>query len=228
MATTWTEIVNRAKSRVDMSQSDFVDSTDWLEYARDAHRKLYNLLVSKFQEYFLEESDPITIDGDGAAAVPSDFQRLHAVDIRYGSQWLPLKARTLAERSNGGRLSAFSRVFRSIGYRLVKREVRFFPADSAAGQVVKLWYTPLPAKVASLSEDIPVEMEQWSEYLVLEMAIMAAIKEETDIGAYELKRAQLEAKINDEAMKRMLEDPDGIEDVRGDDLDGYGFYREEF
>jgi hypothetical protein len=228
MATTWAEIVTRAKARVDMSQSSFVEPDEWLEYARDSYRKLHSILSSSFQDYFNKPSDPLTVASDGTVDVPTDFQKLHAVDIKYGSEWIPLKGRTQAERSNGGRRSAFIRVFRSIGYRLMADKVYFYPAESASGQVVRLWYTPQPEKLPNTSGNVPRDMERWTEFLVLDMAIMAAIKEETDDSQLVRDREIIRAEIREQAMQRMLEDPGGVEDVRGDDLDGYGFYREEF
>lgn len=227
MSTTYQEIIDRAQSRVDMAHSTFVSTDDWTEFVRDAYRKLYNLLVSKFQDYFLEPSSELTVDANGKVAVPADFQRLHAVDLKDSSSgtWTDgVWPASLSQRNTYRR--PFGMLLRRhplIRYRLIKRDVWFFPVERSPGKIVRLWYTPLPDKETTMSNDIPLEMEQWSEYLVLECCIMACLKEETDPSGFQSERAVILAMIEDEAMNRDLQLCDEVEDVRS----GGSFYDEE-
>jgi hypothetical protein len=222
MATTFQEIVTRSKAQIEMSQSSYVEDTEWLEFSRDGYRQLYNLLSKKFEDYFSQPGAELVIGSDGTVDVYSDLQKLHGVDIKSTGRWVGLNPRTLRER-NAGR----SRVFRSLGYRLMSRKLYFFPSESASGQTVRLWYTPLCPKITALSESIPIEMEQWSEYLVLHNAIRAAMKEETDISALKALQDEIRFDIEEQAMTRSLENADGVEDVRQDE-DGYGACEEEW
>lgn len=225
MATTFTEIVTRAKSRSDQTQGDFVEASEWLDFTRDAYRRLYMLLVKRFKDYFEKLSGELTITADGLVNAPADLFRICGVDIKSGTEWIRLNPRSRAERSQGNR--SMFRSFRSIGYRYVGRDVHFYPAASAVGQVVRLLYQPHPAKIAALSEELPIDMEQWSEFIVLEVAMMAAMKEETDISDMRNERNLMLQEIKEQAMARMYEDPEGIVDVRGDE-DGYGVSLEEY
>lgn len=224
MATTYDDLIARAKSRIDMVRSDFVDQTDWENFANDAYAKLYNLMVGSYQEFYTKPTGDMAVDSNGRVDVPLDFQRLHAVDMKDGGEWctidpFPLARRNVYRRSVG----SYLRTWPGLGYRLIGRQVWFFPEKRAVGQTVRLWYNPLPERVSAFATPIPAEMEQWSEYIILEMVIMAAAKEETDDSAWARERAIIESKILEDAELRSLEASDEVEDLRSVDDDlGYG------
>ena len=216
MATTYQEIIDRAKSRVDMTQSSFVSTDDWTEFLRDSYRNLYNKLVSKFQEHFLEPAASAAIDSDGQLAVPADFQRLHAVDVEESGEWTTVWPANLSERNRfRGGSGIFLRRNPYIKYRLIKRDVWFFPAERASGKTARVWYTPLPAKISTLSDSIPIEMEQWSQHMVLDCCIMALLKEESDPSGFMAERQLISLEIDEQAMLRDLQAQDQVEDVTG-------------
>jgi hypothetical protein len=223
MATAYDDLIARAKSRIDMTRSQFVEDEDWQNFANDAYAKLYNLMVGAYEEFFTVLTGELTVNANGQVDVPNDFQRLHAVDMKDGGEWCSVEARPLSHRNVFRRwISAYLRIWPGISYRLIKRQVWFFPETKAKGQKVRLWYNPLPERVTDFATVIPAEMEQWSEYIILEMVIMAAGKEETDDSIWARERMILEAKINDDGQLRSLEASDEIEDVRGVDDDiGY-------
>lgn len=224
MSTTFQEIIDRAKSRVDMSESDFVSAGDWLEFARDAYRSLYNVLVTSFQDYFLTTSSNLTVSSTGTVSVPSDFQRLHAVDMLEGSDWTSVWPGQFNER-NGFRNSV-GIVFRrndKVRYRLISGSVYFYPAELASAKTVRLWYTPLPAKIVAVST-IPTEMEQWSRHMVLDAAIMALVKEESDPSALMAELDRIRMDIQGEVMNRDMQRVDRIRDVNSAyDSDDWGY-----
>lgn len=224
MATSFTEVVTRAKARIEMSQSGYVEDSEWLEYARDAYRMLYGILCKKFKDYFVKPGAELTVGSDGSVDVYADFFRLHSVDIKYGTEWIPLGPKRLSERST--RTGPRSRVFRSLGYRLMGRKIYLFPSESAASKTIRLWHQPLAEKLSALTDEMPIDMEQWSEFLVLRCMKMALMKEESGTAEVDAELNVIMQMIEDEAMQRMVEDPEGVEDVRGDDFHGY--YPEEF
>lgn len=229
MATTLQSLIDRARSRIDMTRSDFVDVLDWQNYLNDAYAKLYNTMVGAYEEFFTLPTDPtLIVDDTGRVDVPDDFQRLHAVDMQDGGDWCSIEARPLSRRNVYRRgTGSFLRIWQGMSYRLINRQVWFFPESKAKGQTVRLWYNPLPQRFTVFTGTIPAEMEQWSELIILEMVIMAAGKEETDDSIWARERAILLSQIMDDAQLRSLEASDEVEDVRGVD-DDIGYARRGF
>lgn len=222
MATTFQEIIDRAKSRVDMSESQFVSDGDWLEFVRDAYRSLYNILSKSFQDYFVAVSSNLTVASDGTVSIPADMQRLHAVDMLEGGEWTSVWPGQFNDR-NAFR-NSIGILFRRnpyVRYRLIGSLVFFYPSSQAAGKTVRIWQTPLPAKILAVS-NIPIEMEQWSRYMVLDAACMAAVKEESDISDMRAEMQMMRAEIDEEVKNRDMQRIDRIRDVTGcDDLELY-------
>lgn len=215
MATTFQEIIDRSKARVDMANSSFVSTSDWLEFVRDAYRSLYNFLGNKFQDYFVTTSANLTVGTDGTLDVPADFGKLVALDVQDGGKWKEVISASMHERNSNFRaiLGMQVALFRYVKYRLLGRKLWFFPVDVSPGKTVRIWYVPLPEKVLA-SDSIPIEMEQWSRHMVLDCCIQACGKEETDASQYMGELLGLRGDIAGEAMNRDLQRVDVIQDVR--------------
>lgn len=214
MATTFQEIIDRARSRVDMTRSEFVDDPDWLEFARDAYRALYNFLTNSFQDYFVTTSADLTVAPDGTVNVPDDFGKLIAVDVKDGGRWKEIISASMHERNSSFLtiLGITVPVYRFIKYRLISRKLWFFPIESSPAKIVRIWYVPLPEKVVE-TDEIPIEMEQWSRAMVLDCCCMACAKEETDPSQFLTELRAIRSEIAGEAMNRDMQRVDTIQDV---------------
>ncbi len=84
--------------------------------------------------------------------------------------------------------------FYNMHYRLSGSNILFQPTP-AAGIVMQLWYIPrLPNLV--YPTDILDGVSGWTEYVIVDMAIKGLIKEESDISALALDKADLSKRIN--------------------------------
>jgi len=193
MTVTFAELKARARSRADMDGSEFVTDEEFALYVRDSAAELYDVLVSSFQDYYLETTAEATLSlGEASIALPSSFYKLRGVD-RYSSsaQWTTLSPYSFAERNdNSGSMTSSG-----IRYRVQAGALKLTPTDACDG-TYRVHYVPLMPAL-TLDADVFDDHNRWADYIVVDAAIKALQKEESSTTTLEKQKQALLKRIED-------------------------------
>lgn len=177
-----------------MVNSSFVSTAEWTNYINGSYTELYGLLVTAFEDYYIASPFSITTDGvnqDFALPTNPAMFKLLGVDLQaQASQlWVTLKPYTFLERNSMG---------------LVNTPV------PAAGQTLRLWYVPVLTAL-SADGDLTVDIiNGWEEYIVVDAAMKAMAKEESDVSVLMARKQGLADRLNGEAANRDAGSPTRI------------------
>lgn len=223
-----------SQQRADRVNSNFVTLPEWNTYINQSYFELYDLLVTLYEDYFVAEPAIFQTNGtderyalpngvlefrdtDGDLFVARPFYKLMGVDCglaQSGNAWISLSKFDFIARNRyiyPNLTSTFMGVF-NMQYRLVGNKLMFIPTPSGA-QYIRLWYIP---KLAQLLQDTDTVdgVSGWTEYIIVDAAIKALQKEESDITALMVQKQALIKRIEDSAMNRDVGQPDTISSTR--------------
>lgn len=218
---------SQAQQRSDMVNSNFVSTSEWNSYISNSYKELYDLLVSAFgNDYYV--ATPVTFSTDGTNdkyALPDGtlyssapaFYKLLGVDLQVqgASQvWQTLKPFTFTERN---RYSPYgvNTLYRNtaIRYRLNGSNLWFTPLPQA-GLTIRLWYIPQPNTLSSDTDTFD-GISGWEEYVVIDAAIKALQKEESDVSVLGSQKQAIIARIQGMAENRDAGSPATVADSMG-------------
>lgn len=194
MATTYASVLAAAKSESDMVNSSFVTDSEWANYIGQSHAELYGLVVQAYgNDYFV--ADPSSFVTDGLTQqynLPADFWKLLGVDLQVAASdlWVTLKPFAFQDRNAFG---------------LVNSPIPM------AGQTVRLWYIPI-VPVFDDGDPLPDNLDMWSEYIVIDAAMKALAKEESDVSVLAARKDAITTRINAESENRDAGSPAAIVD----------------
>lgn len=202
MATTLASLVLRARQESDQVNSDFLSASEWETNVVQSYTELYGLVAEVYgADYFVQTpSTGYTFTTDGINqffALPADFFKLLGVDVLYGSanQWIQLKPFTFNNRN------MYSGTNQAI---------------PAAGQTVRLFYVPTPPVLDDEDDLLPVLANNgWDEYIVIDAAMKAMAKEESDVSVLAMRKQAFIKRLEDESNNRDAGNPNRIVDSRG-------------
>lgn len=200
---TATELIDRAKRRVDMSGSNnnFITDSEWLDYLNASNAELRDILYSAYGSYYNYTSSILTmVDGQSLYSLPNDFYRLLEVNVKDDeNDWFSAYRFTSAERnvlrsSDDQDWSWPNNVF----YRVEgNTNIRFYPLPSG-GEEVEIGYQPT-TQILSLTGTVD-GINGYEELIVTTMAMKAREKEEEDTSHFERERERLIDRIRTHAM----------------------------
>lgn len=221
---TLAQIRAAAQSRADMVNSSFVSLTEWLQFINGSYKELYDLLVTTYgNDYYVASPFSIVTDGTNALySLPADFYKLLGVDLLISgaqSQYVSLKPFSFSERNRQSNPSGvISRGFGNLRYRLNGNKIWLTPLPQA-GQSLQLWYVPEPTSLSSDSDTLD-GISGWEEYVEVDAAIKALMKEESDVSALMAQKTSLFNRIQTAAENRDAGQPATVADVRRNEMYG--------
>ena len=196
-------IIDHAKYRADMVNTDFIEDPEWLVYAIKSAKWYYDKLVQADEEYFLT-SATIAVDGtEDTYALPSTFYKLKGVDYQVGGNTVAMEKYQFAQRNQ------YEYRTQKVRYRLVGTNIVFAPVPSA--QTITLWYVPTLA--LSSASDTILSVNGWDEFVALDVAIKALDKEESDSQALRAERDIHIQRLEEIKNNRDLGAPERVSDV---------------
>lgn len=201
---TLAELRTAVRERADMVASQFVTDAELNRWINSSAAELYDLLVQKYgADYFVTLPAPsYVIETSGQVVLPSEFYKLLGVDLKAGGEWRAVQRFAFGERNRQT----------EIRYRLRGPTLWFAPAESAAGQTVRVWYVPKPTEMTG--DTMYVEgISGWEEYVVVDCAIKALAKEESDPSVFMAQKAALIQRIEAAAENRDAGLPARVADV---------------
>ena len=227
------EVRLMAQQRADRVNSSFVTLPEWNSYINQSRFELYDLLVTVYEDYFL--ADPVTFTTDGSEMYPlpngvnysgaKKFYKLWGVDCGLapsGNAWVTLNKFDGLERNRyifPNITSSFAGVF-NMRYRVVGNNLWLIPTP-ASGQFIRIRYIPRLNTLLADS-DIMDGVSGWTEYIVVDVAIKALQKEESDVSVLLAQKQALIDRITVSAMNRDAGQPDTITDIRNKTNGNYG------
>ncbi len=234
-----------AQQEADRVNSNFVTTPEWNNYINQSAFELYDLLTTVYEDYYLAPAAQFTTDGSstqynlpngissftnqaGASFVPAAFYKLLGVDLCLnGNAYITLHKFDFMSRNRSIYSNNTNSFLGSVNlkYRVMGNKITFMPTPNA-GQTIQLWYIP---RMTQLLKDIDIldGVSGWTEYVIVDAAIKALTKEESDTTALMVRKEGLKRRIEESAMNRDAGQPDTITSVRrtgdGGFDDSWGF-----
>jgi len=206
--TTGTEIITQAKELADMVNSNFIGLYTWRSWLNDAYFELYDLLVSKFEDYYVTSQLIDVPSGDSVMPLPSAFYKLRGLD-RDGKS---VRSFPFAER-NSVDVSAFvDGVYPRVRYCIIGSQLILRPIENAPGDYT-MWYIPRPTRITNFDAQI-VGIDGWETFLHYTIAIKALMKEESDATGLMALKGDIVRRIEEMAANRDAGEPKKIADVQ--------------
>lgn len=225
-------IRTQSKQRADRVNSNFLTIEEWNNNINQSYFELYDLLKDVYEDWYFAVPYQFITNGssasfpipDGSSAftdVNGDtckpFYNLLGVDCGIGpnnNAFVTLHKYDFIERNryvypnvNGTMLGVFN-----MKYRLMGNQLNFIPVPSA-NQYIQVWYVPRMTRLLK-DTDIADGVNGWSEYVIVDAAIKALQKEESDVSALMAQKMALKQRIEDSAINRDIGQPDTISDTR--------------
>lgn len=211
-----------AQQRADLVNSGFVTISEWNSYISQSAFELYDLLVTTYQDYYLAPQALFLTNGNnsayplpdgitsfltmsGSSFIPKPFYKMNGVDVGLSNNnnaWFTLEKFNWNDRNNfvyPQLNSTILGVF-NMKYRVMGSNIEFIPTPSA-NQYVRLWYIPRMTQPLA-DNDILDGISGWTEYVIIDAAIKAMQKEESDCTVLAAQKADIVKRIEDSAGNR--------------------------
>ncbi len=198
---TLAELREKVRERSDQQSSQFVTDTEMNGYINNSYAELYDILVSRFEDYYIK--DPVSFSIPSASnsySIPSDLYKIRGIDLNLDGQWSTIYPFNFVERNRitSRTRSIIGRV--GVNYRLMGQKILFYPEDKAEGDY-RLWYIP---RYSPLSSDASIlsDVMDFEEYIILDAAIKCMVKEESDPSALMMMKQAIKQRIEAMASNR--------------------------
>lgn len=213
-----------------MENSEFLTTPEWNNNINQSYYELYDLLVQKFgDDYYV--APPLTIqtngvsqayplpDGTNYSGAPA-FYKLLGVDLQLGpnaDSFVTIRPFMFADRNRYAvpNFQSFYGVT-NLRYRLNGGNLLFTPIPTA-NQNVRIWYVP---RLTLLVDDTDVAdgVSGWDEYIIVDAAIKALQKEESDVSVLLAQKQALIARIEAAGENRDAGAPQKVSDTQSADF----------
>lgn len=225
-----------SRQRSDTVNSQFVTDQEFNSYINQSYFELYDVLVQKYgddyyvaptaafmtsgsqQLYPLPDGVLTFLDSSGNPFVAQPFYKLLGVDMQTTpqaspDQWISLKRFNFGERNrwNWPVLQNFYAIT-NMRYHLTGNNLQLVPLPNG-GQTLRLWYVPRMVELVSDS-DIVDGVSGWTEYIIVDAAIKAMQKEESDCSVLLMQKQALLDRIEAAAENRDPGQPMTVTDSR--------------
>lgn len=206
-----------AQQRADRVNSNFVTLPEWNTYISQSYFELYDLLVTVYEDYFLQSPYTFTTTGDQQYTLPTDFYKLLGVDCGLANTtnaWATLKKFDFISRNRYiyPQLTTTMLGVFDLQYRLMGNSLFLIPTP-ASGQYIRVWYIPKLTQPLQ-DTDLLKGVSGWTEYVIVDAAIKALQKEESDVSVLMAQKMALIKRIEESSMNRDAGQPDTVSDTR--------------
>lgn len=216
---TLAQIRTAAQQRADMVNSNFISTQEWNSMINQSAYELYDILTIKFEKYFV--GTPYTLTTDGVTkqySLPSDLYKLEGVDCPLSAgqnAYYTLKPFPFGERNRYAvPYIGFLGNYENLKYCMVGSTLlfNFVPQANLAMQI---WYTPRMTPLVNDS-DVAEGFDGWLEYILVDAALKALQKEESDCSVLMAQKQSLLKRIEIAASNRDAGMPSTVTDVYAD------------
>ena len=219
--------------RADKLNSQYLTTDEWNWNINQSACELYDILVDKYgDDYFFAPPLLVPLTGldyyplpDGAnySAAPAIY-KLNGVDANISGAsnspnagWVPLSRFNWSDRDKyttfPGQAGALNNIYQ-MAYREMGNNLHILPANT--NQMLRLWYVPILIQMLQDTDMLPFSISGWSEYIVIDAAMKAMIKEESfeKWQALDASKKFILERIETTAPNRDVGQPNTVSNVR--------------
>ena len=226
---TLAQLRTRARQRANMENSNFIRDTEMLALINASYAELYDIMVTKYEDYYITGPTSFSISSGNTYSLPSDFYKLRGVDYLQGTQYVTIYPINWNNRNRLNRAVNRRTSYQlNPSYRIVGSTLYIYPSDDALGDY-QLWYIPSFTPLADDSDliDGSIARNGWEEYVVVDVARKMLQKEESDTRELIREKERLLVHIEGAAAERDVDQPESVTDVSTfKTVDGFGSYEE--
>lgn len=219
--------------RADKLNSDYLTTDEWNSNINQSMFELADILTTKFgDDYFL--APPLIIpltgqvsyplpDGSNYSNAPAIY-KLSGVDANISGSapgpnagWVPLARANWSDRDKcttyPGQAVALNNIYQ-MSYREMGQNLFVFPTNQ--NQLLQLWYVPIMPQLLQDTDMLAFSFSGWSEYIIVDAAMKAMIKEESleKWNALNAIKNVLIERIETTAANRDVGQPNAVSNVR--------------
>lgn len=221
------EIRLKSQQRADRVNSQFVTASEWNSFINQSMFELYDILVTAYEDQFLapalrfviSNNQPIYPLPDGTLynGAPA-FYKLSGVDLSLNTSqnaFVTVNKFNFIDRNNYVYPNSNSTIYGvfNLRYRLMGTNIQFIPTPTA-GQTIQMWYIPRLKQLLADNDITTIGISGWLEYVIIRSAILALVKEESDVSALTAALMDLRHRIESSVQNRDNGLPDSISNVR--------------
>lgn len=225
MSITLAQLRLEARQRADMTNSTFVTDSELTSYINNSISELHDILVQSYgEDYYINDVSFTTANKaesyEIASIIPNgDFYKIRGVDAKLNnSDWFTLKPFNFNER-NKNLGSTTNSGISSVKYRLLGSNIMFTPIPDDSIDV-KIWYIPLAQTLVD-DTDSYNDLNNYSEYVIVDVAIKMLQKEESDVSVLAHQKQALKERINSASKNRDAGSGDSVSDVHNENSSNY-------
>ena len=220
-AITCGDLMTAVRRRADMEGSTFVTDAEIRSYINVAVAELHDILVQKYEDYYVAEATYTLPIADNKGTLPDKFYKMLGVDFTTSGNTFRVRPYKFQERNMYGNSSTSGGMANRLSYNVQGNEIHFRPADALPSGTVTIYYVPQADQWATNgSEDSEALSAQnravapgYEEYIVIDAAIKCLLKEEADVTVHLVQRESARRRIEEAAGKRDAGEPYAISDV---------------
>jgi hypothetical protein len=186
--------------RADKLNSQYLTLDEWNSNINQSVYELYDILITKFgDDYFFAPPLLIPLSGSNTYPLPDGsnypvngvnspaLYKLNGIDVNTGggttgpnAVWVPLSRFNWSDRDQfttfpgqTGSITALQQMM----YRPMGSQLQIFPASQ--NQTIRMWYVPVMTQLLQDTDMLAFSLSGWSEYVIVDAAMKAMIKEES-------------------------------------------------
>lgn len=191
-----------SKQRADMENSGFIGDPEWNAMINKSAQKLYDKLTTVFEDYYQKQVQLTVGAASSVQPCPADFYKLIAMD--------EVVSGTVSTDATTGLLILNGKGVPVLPYNLQERNSYVTPGSS---RTLIMSYVPALAPMV-LDADTFDGINGWEEFIIVDAARNAGIKEETDVSELVRDLGDIAKRIEDCAPNRDAGQPIKMVDVR--------------
>lgn len=224
MSITLAQLRVQSRDRADMTNSLFISDSELNNYINASIAELHDLLIGAYSsDYYLMSDSFSTVANVDTYALPTDFYKLRGVDIAQNSDnWESLRPFNFNERNSLNDIPSYTISGNYFRYRLAGDNIVFNPMPVGIYNI-RLWYTPVATKLVA-DNDILKDLNQYSEYVIVDAAIKMMQKEESDVSVLMAQKGDIRKRIENMAQNRDSGQPESVSDIYAENNDYYFFF----
>lgn len=189
-----------SKLRADKLNSEYLTTDEWNFNINQSANELYDILVTKFgDDYFFAPPLQIQLTGLPSYLLPNGsnypingknspaIYKLNGVDANISGAstgpnagWIPLSRYNWSDRDKyttyPGQAGALNNIYQ-MSYRQMGNELFLIPTNQ--NMLIQMWYVPILDQMLEDTDMMPFSISGWSEYVIIDAAMKAMIKEES-------------------------------------------------
>jgi hypothetical protein len=209
----------QVRSRADQQNSQFITDAELTDFINGSASSLYDLLVQAAEDYFVTSQTITIVQGTNEYSLPTNFYKVLGVDYFVNNKPVPMSRFNFRDRHLYNYLDARPEIVR---YGVWGQQLVFKPVAPQIASVV-IWYVPTITKLVN-DADVLDGVNGWEEYVILDAAIKAMVKEESDPSALIAQLQMVKDRIATMSKDRDQGEPQKTTDIIGSRYDQYRFF----